>query len=97
MSENEEKSVALNFLAGVGIGALVGAGIALLLAPKSGSETREDLKAAMADLSKSTDEFKKRSMEAIDNARTKVQQTYETGRENVQKRFGHESSDESPA
>lgn len=43
MAENNEKNVMLYFLAGVGVGALIGAAAGLLLAPKSGAETREDL------------------------------------------------------
>jgi gas vesicle protein len=86
MSENEEKSTVLNFLAGVGIGAIVGAGVALLLAPKSGAETREDVKKVVQDLSKSTEEFRKKSAEAIDSAKTRVQQAYDAGRETIQKR-----------
>lgn len=34
----------ISFLAGVGVGALIGITVALLTAPKSGAETREDLK-----------------------------------------------------
>jgi gas vesicle protein len=41
---NERRSVMVSILASGIIGAGIGAGIALLLAPKSGSETREDLK-----------------------------------------------------
>ncbi len=33
----------IGFVIGVGIGAIVGAAIGLLTAPKSGSETREDI------------------------------------------------------
>lgn len=43
MSEQERGSPFVSFLAGIGFGALVGAGLALLLAPQSGRETREDL------------------------------------------------------
>lgn len=75
MSNNEEKGVALNFLAGVGIGALIGAGIALLFAPKSGDETREDIKNAMHDLSKSTEDLRRRSAEMVETAKAKVQET----------------------
>lgn len=86
MSENNEKNVVVNFLAGVGIGAIIGAGVALLMAPKSGVETREDLKNAVQDLAKSTEELRKRSSEILDTAKTKVQQAYEAGRETIQKR-----------
>ena len=89
MADNEERGVALNFLAGVGIGAMVGGVIALLVAPKSGSETREDLKKAAQDLAKSTEDIRKRGAEVIESAKSKAQQAYETGRESVQKRVSN--------
>jgi gas vesicle protein len=93
---NEERGVLINFLAGVGIGAIVGAAAALLMAPKSGSETREDLKKAAQDLSRTTEDLRKRSSEIIESAKTKVQQAYDAGREAVQKRRGEtETGDKS--
>lgn len=51
MSTNsEDKNVMMYFLAGVGLGALVGAAAGLLLAPKSGAETREELTKKFDDL-----------------------------------------------
>jgi len=98
MSDNEEKGVVLNFLAGVGIGAIIGAGIALLLAPKSGPETREDLKKAMQDLSKSSEDLRRRSAELLETAKSKVQQAYEAGKETIQKRrAGEAQSGEAPS
>lgn len=92
MSNNEEKSVVINFLAGLGLGALVGAATALLLAPKSGSETRQELKSAtddlrgkadkvIHDLSESGEELVKKSREIIESTRDKVQQAIEAGKE----------------
>jgi gas vesicle protein len=43
MSDSNDRNVMLYFLAGVGVGALIGAAAGILLAPKSGAETREDL------------------------------------------------------
>jgi len=45
MAENnhDERSVMIYFLAGVGVGALIGAAAGILLAPRSGAETREEL------------------------------------------------------
>ena len=97
MSDNDDRGVMLSFLAGVGMGAIVGAAAALLLTPKSGPETREDLKKVAQDLSKSTEEFRKRTTEMLDTAKTKVQQAYEAGREAVQKRRGGgEASEPAP-
>jgi gas vesicle protein len=42
-NQNDEKNVMLSILAGIGIGALVGAVAGLLLAPKAGSETRQNI------------------------------------------------------
>jgi gas vesicle protein len=41
--EDREANTMLYFLAGVGVGSLIGAAAGLLLAPKSGAETRQDL------------------------------------------------------
>lgn len=41
--ESEEKNVMLYMLAGVGLGALIGAAAGLLFAPKAGTETRADI------------------------------------------------------
>jgi anti-anti-sigma factor len=76
-NEHEEKSVALNFLAGMGLGALIGAATALLLAPKPGFETRQDIVNAtedlrskanrvMNDLSASSDDLVKKSRELLE-------------------------------
>jgi gas vesicle protein len=51
MANNEERNVLVSVLAGIGIGVLVGAVAGLLLAPKSGEETRDDLSKSMNDLS----------------------------------------------
>lgn len=96
MSDNEERSVVTNFLAGIGVGAIIGAATALLLAPKSGAETRDDLKKAAQDLSKSTEELRKRSGELVDTAKAKVQQAYEAGREAMQKRQSSQDANETP-
>ncbi|MEN6519909.1 MAG: YtxH domain-containing protein [Armatimonadota bacterium] len=87
MSNNEEKGVALNFLAGVGIGAIIGAGIALLFAPKSGTETRDDIKNAMHELSKSTEDLRNKSAEIVESAKARVQETIN------RRRIGEESEE----
>lgn len=52
MSNSEdERGVLVSVLAGIGIGVLVGAVAGLLLAPKSGQETRDELGKNMNDLS----------------------------------------------
>ncbi len=40
----------LSVLAGIGLGAIVGAAVALVLAPKSGAEVRDDLRVTLDDL-----------------------------------------------
>jgi len=54
MSDNgsEERNVMLYMLAGIGLGALIGAAAGLLFAPKPGSEIREDLGKQLSDLKK---------------------------------------------
>ncbi len=98
MSDNhDEKSVVLCFLTGMGLGALIGATTALLLAPKSGRETRDDIKHAtddararadkvVHDLSESGEELVKKSKEILETTKTKVQQAVDSGKEAVAKR-----------
>jgi gas vesicle protein len=50
LSEGDRNDTLLNLLAGVGIGALVGAAAALLLAPQSGHETRTQIRDTADDL-----------------------------------------------
>jgi gas vesicle protein len=52
MSDNdssEDRSVMLYMLAGIGLGALIGAAAGLLFAPKAGNEMREDINQLFAD------------------------------------------------
>lgn len=51
MQNQDERSGLLYLLAGIGLGALIGAVIALLFAPKSGEEIRSDLSQRVHDLS----------------------------------------------
>lgn len=60
----ESGNAMLYFLAGVGVGALIGAAAGLLLAPKPGAETR-------ADLSHKFDELKAKVQEYIRERRQK--------------------------
>ena len=92
MSNNEEKGVLLSVLAGIGLGAIVGAAAGLLFAPKAGMETREDIKKAadelkakaegvVGELSTSVDDLVQKSKELIDTTKTKVQQAIDAGKE----------------
>lgn len=98
MSDNsEDRNVALNFLAGMGVGALVGAVAALLLAPKSGQEAREDIRSAaedlktkadkvMHDLSESSEELVQKSKDVLESTKVKVQQAIDAGKQAVSRK-----------
>jgi len=93
MSDNhEDKNVVVNFLAGLGLGALIGAATALLLAPKSGPETRQDIASAADDLrkkankvahdlSESSEELVKKSKELLETTKVKVQSAIDAGKQ----------------
>ncbi|MFZ4507450.1 MAG: YtxH domain-containing protein [Fimbriimonas sp.] len=58
MSENrEDNNVVLYILAGVGLGAIIGAAAGLLFAPKAGTETREELNARLKELKSKTEDW----------------------------------------
>jgi len=92
MSNDEERSILLSVLAGIGLGAIIGAAAGLLFAPKAGTETREDIKKAAEDLrdraegvigelSTSVDELVQKTRGVIDTTKAKVQDAIETGKQ----------------
>ena len=85
-NNDEDKSVLVSVLAGIGIGVLVGAVAGLLLAPKSGQETREDLTRSLGELSDKVTELGK-------NVGTKVTAVVERTRGQVVQKLGEGSSD----
>ena len=60
------------FLAGVGVGALIGAAAGLLLAPKAGTETREELGHKLDDIKHRVGDWvkekKNKATAAVENA-----------------------------
>ncbi len=85
-TNDEDKSVLVSVLAGIGIGVLVGAVAGLLLAPKSGQETREDLSRSLGDLSDKVTELGK-------SVSSKVTHAVERTRGQVAQKLGEGSSD----
>lgn len=55
----EERNVMTYVLAGIGLGALIGAACALLFAPKPGAELREDISHKLEDLRSKVGELSK--------------------------------------
>jgi gas vesicle protein len=84
----EDRRDDLNFLGALGlltVGAILGAGVALLLAPKTGEETRELLREKGADLARRAQErgteFARRAQEAAGDAHLKAHEYLGKGRE----------------
>lgn len=77
-NDDSERSVLVSVLAGIGIGVLVGAVAGLLLAPKSGQETRDELGKAMSDLNDKMAEFSRtvgqKVSQAVDRTRAGLTQ-----------------------
>lgn len=63
------------FLLGALAGALVGAGVALLMAPKSGAETRQDLSSGYTNM---RDAAARRYRDLADRASAKIEQTVDS-------------------
>lgn len=81
----------LNFLGALGllaVGAVVGAAVALLLAPRTGDETRELLRERGTDLAKQArergSEWARRAQETMGEAQTRAQEYLGRGREAVE-------------
>lgn len=54
---NNDSSSMLYLLAGVGLGAIIGAAAGLLFAPKAGAETRDELNDKFNELKSKTEEW----------------------------------------
>jgi len=57
MNKNDDNNALLFLLAGVGIGAIIGAAAGVLLAPKAGNETRDELNEKFKELKSKTEEW----------------------------------------
>lgn len=71
MSKHDDDSNALIYmLAGVGLGAIIGAAAGLLFAPKSGTETRDELADKYKELKGKTEEWvaEQKAKRAVDTA-----------------------------
>jgi gas vesicle protein len=90
-NNGEERNVLLSVLAGIGIGVLVGAVAGLLLAPKSGQETRDDLSKSLNDLSDKVTELGRTVGQKVSTAvdRTRAQMAQKLGE------MSHESEEAS--
>lgn len=89
-SQDNERSVMLSVLAGIGIGVLVGAIAGILLAPRSGSETRESISSTLNDLGNKISDLSH-------DVATKVKSAVETGKQAVAERLEHAGAEDSKA
>jgi gas vesicle protein len=87
MANTEDRNVLVSVLAGIGIGVLVGAVAGLLLAPKSGEETRDDLGKSLNDLSDKVSELGR-------TVSTRVSTAVERTRAQVAQKLGDHSEEE---
>lgn len=55
--DDDERNVLIYMLAGVGLGAIIGAAAGLLFAPKAGTEIRDDLAGKFKELKGKTEEW----------------------------------------
>ena len=67
---NDDSNVLIYMLAGVGLGAIIGAAAGLLFAPKAGTELREDLTGKLKELKGKTEDWisEQRVKRAVDSA-----------------------------
>jgi gas vesicle protein len=69
-NHNDDNNALLYILAGVGLGAIIGAAAGILLAPKAGEEIRGDLTDRYKELKGKTEEWisEQRAKRAVDSA-----------------------------
>ena len=76
VNEKRERSVLVPFV----IGGLVGAGVALLLAPKSGRELRKDISDIASDAQNRISMTIDKSKELYEGSRSAVKNAFEAGK-----------------
>jgi len=81
--ENEKKSSGTCCMLSFLIGAMVGGGIALLTAPKSGKRTREQLKRMARDAKEKAEDYYDEMKDKAAEATEKVQDYYRDARRKV--------------
>jgi len=79
MGNEEGRCSAGSLILGFFIGGLVGAGVALLLAPQPGAETRQKIKEL-------ADEAKEKAAKYVEEVKSKVTSTVEKGKELVEEK-----------
>ncbi len=69
-SHHDDSNALIYMLAGVGLGAIIGAAAGLLFAPKSGQDTRDDLNDKYKELKGKTEEWvsEQRAKRAVNDA-----------------------------
>jgi gas vesicle protein len=100
----EDKACTGDFLAGLFVGALVGAAAALLLAPQSGEETRTLIHDKGIELGQRADELSVEARQRAEELQTKMQQAVDEGKatatqrkEELLSQVGTTAADEEPA
>lgn len=80
-NNDDDRGVLVSVLAGIGIGVLVGAVAGLLLAPKTGEETRDNLGKSINDLSDKVTELGRTVSQKVTTAvdRTRAQMAQKLG------------------
>lgn len=88
--QEDDKNIIVSVLAGIGVGVLVGAVAGLLLAPKSGQETRDEL-------TKSLDELGDKVTEVGRNVGQKIAGAVDRTRAQMAQKLGEMPAEESEA
>jgi gas vesicle protein len=96
-NDNDSGSNLFSLVGAVAIGAAVGAATALLLAPKSGAETREDLKEMAGKAKVRADELAAKASETMDGVTSKVSETMDELKSTVDEHFPRKDEDEEAA
>ena len=69
-NNNDDSNVLIYMLAGVGLGAIIGAAAGLLFAPKAGNELRDELTGKLKELKDKTEDWvgEQRAKRAVEGA-----------------------------
>ena len=83
MSENNNGSAVPTICAAFAVGALVGAGVAMLMAPRSGKESRDMMCRKTRDLKDAAEDAIEHGKQLVGEARQKAGELYEKGKDAV--------------